>query len=68
MLAEATRLSPDPSSLVQEVGKYNIVVFDKQYYGIPKSLGRVEFLEKDPDLKEGVIVDSSLEEVLKKIS
>jgi tetratricopeptide (TPR) repeat protein len=68
VLAEAIRLSRDPPSLIQEVGKYNIVVFDKQYYGIPKSLGRVEFLEEGFDLKEGVIVDSALEEVLKKIS
>jgi hypothetical protein len=53
--------------IVEENDEYNIVLYNNQYFGIPKSLGRVDFDKNDVGKIEGVNIGDSLTKVTTKI-
>ena len=53
--------------IVEENDEYNIVVYRNQYFGIPKSVGFVDFDKSNVGKIEGVNIGDSLTEVTTKI-
>ncbi|GLU30212.1 hypothetical protein WKR88_22260 [Trinickia caryophylli] len=62
------RVRPSEPVLLQSVGSTNIVEFDSRYYALPQSLGPVDFHVQDATALPGVLVASSLSDVLTKLA
>ena len=61
-----TAWSEDPR-LLRSVGTYNIVAFHDKIYGVPQSLGAVDWLGKDVASMTGVVTGRTEQEVLDRL-
>lgn len=71
MFSEVIQLSPSdtPPHLVGNESGYNIVSFKGSYYGVPQSLGPMDFSRLDlSSLPTGILVSHSYGEILRAIS
>lgn len=59
--------APEPV-LLRSIGTTNIVEFDSRYYALPQALGPVNFHLQDAAALPGVLVASSLSDVLTKVA
>ncbi|HEX7684653.1 MAG TPA: hypothetical protein VF446_14165 [Trinickia sp.] len=59
--------APEPV-LLRSIGTTNIVEFDSRYYALPQALGPVDFHLQDAAALPGVLVASSLSDVLTKVA
>lgn len=64
LLAEPVRVPVSHPVLLQSIGTTNIVEFDSRYYALPQALGPVDFHVQDAAALPGVLVASSLSDVL----
>lgn len=53
--------------IVEEYGSYNIVGWNSQFYGLPKSHGKVDFVLDDLSKIKGLRIDSTIMELKQKI-
>lgn len=49
--------------LIEDFGKYNLVVWRGNYYGIPKELGSIDLSSQDISNLKGIFIDISIERI-----
>lgn len=54
----------NPPRLLHSLARHNIVVYQGQFYGLPKDIGPIDIAKEDPHARPGVVVRSSYNELL----